>query len=50
MNTVLKKESYLERKRLAILNLGYDYVKFRSKARKSVAHLKRIIINNAYHF
>ncbi|MEM1336187.1 MAG: hypothetical protein AAGF96_00495 [Bacteroidota bacterium] len=50
MNTILKKTGYMERKRQAILNLGYDYVKFRSKAKKSVIQIKRIIINNAYHF
>lgn len=50
MNTIVEKQTYLERKRQAILALGYDYVKFRSRAKKSLRSLKRIIQNNACHF
>ena len=50
MDAFIKKTGYLERKRQAILDLGYDYIKFRSRTRKSLAQLKRMIINNACHF
>ena len=50
MKTAIRKQGYLERKRQAILSLGYDYIRFRSKAKKSLTQLKRIIVNNAYHF
>lgn len=50
MKRTLKKQSYLERKRRAILDLGYDYIKFRSRSKKSLRTLKKIIQNNTYHF
>ncbi len=50
MKAIANKQTYLERKRLAILDLGYDYIKFRSKTKKSLTQLKRMIINNACHF
>ena len=50
MKTHIEKETYLERKRQAILDLGYDYVKFRYRAKKSLLQLKSIIKNSAYHF
>ncbi len=50
MNTTLEKQTYLERKRQAILELGYDYVKFRNRTKKSLLQLKSIIKNSACHF
>ena len=41
---------YLEQKREAILGLGYEYIKFRSKTKKSLTRLKHIIKNNTCHF
>ena len=43
MDTLMKKPTYMERKRQAILELGYEYVRFRSRAKKSLAVLKRQI-------
>ena len=45
MEAVLKKENYLERKRALVLNLGYDFVAYRSRAKKSLRTLKRQIIS-----
>jgi hypothetical protein len=50
METLMKKPNYLERKRQAILSLGYDYVKFRSRTKKSLVQLKSLIKNSACHF
>lgn len=50
MKTLTEKQTYLERKRQVILSLGYDYVQFRSRAKKSLVQLKSIIKNNACHF
>lgn len=50
MQTTIKKQNYLERKRQTILNMGYGYIRFKSRARKSLRTLKRIIQNNARHF
>lgn len=50
METLVKKTGYLERKRMAILNFGYDLVVFRNRTKKSLAQLKSIIKNNACHF
>lgn len=50
MDTLMKKSTYLERKRQAILELGYDYVRFRSRTKKSLQQVKSIIKNNTYHF
>jgi len=43
METKIRKQQYLERKREAILNLGYDFIVFRSRARKSLGNLKKQI-------
>jgi hypothetical protein len=43
MNTVLKKKNYLQRKREAILNLGYEYIAYRNRTKKSLRALKRQI-------
>lgn len=43
METLIEKRTYLERKRQAILELGYEYVRFRSRTKKSLAALKRQI-------
>ena len=45
METVLRKQSYLERKREIILNLGYDFVIYRNRAKKSLKALKKQIIS-----
>ena len=45
-----EKQRYLEQKRKAILGLGYDYIKFKSNAKKTLTRLKHIIKNNTYHF
>ncbi len=50
METLMNKPTYLERKRQAILEIGYNYVKFRSRTKKSLLQLKSIIKNNAHHF
>jgi len=50
MKTNIKKETYFEHKRQIILSLGYDYIKFRSRTKKSLNQLKNIIKNNACHF
>ncbi|PRX54752.1 hypothetical protein [Flagellimonas meridianipacifica] len=50
MEKVTRKKRYLEQKREAILGLGYEYIKFRSNARKSLTRLKHIIKNNTHHF
>ncbi|MEM8927926.1 MAG: hypothetical protein AAGC45_06970 [Bacteroidota bacterium] len=50
METNIKQPTYLERKRKAILELGYDYVKFRNRTKKSLQQLKSIIKNSACHF
>ena len=42
METAIKRPTYLERKRQAILELGYDYVKFRSRTKKSLKILKKL--------
>ena len=44
------QQTYLEQKREAILGLGYEYIKFRSKTKKSLTRLKHIIKNNTCHF
>ncbi|MEM9076005.1 MAG: hypothetical protein AAGC43_03155 [Bacteroidota bacterium] len=46
MEKVNTRQRYLEQKREAILGLGYDYIRFRSNAKKSLAKLKHIIQNN----
>ncbi|MEM9000353.1 MAG: hypothetical protein AAGB24_08815 [Bacteroidota bacterium] len=46
----LAKQRYLDRKRQTILNLGYDYIAFKSRTKKSLRTLKKIIQNNACHF
>jgi len=46
MEKSIGKQTYLERKRQAILDFGYGYVKFRSRAKKSLVQLKNIIKNN----
>ncbi len=50
MERTLMKTNYLERKRQAILDMGYTYVRFRSRAKKSLRTLKRIMQNNIGHF
>ncbi|MEO0900801.1 MAG: hypothetical protein AAFY00_01880 [Bacteroidota bacterium] len=46
MENVNAKQRYLEQKREAILGLGYDYIRFRSNAKKSLTRLKHIIKKN----
>ena len=48
METLIEKQNYLERKREAILELGYDFVRFRSRAKKSLGTIKRQI--SSIHF
>jgi len=43
MDTIIEKQTYLERKRQAILELGYEYVRFRNRTKKSLTALKRQI-------
>jgi len=43
ISAVTEHVPYLERKRLAVLNFGYDLVIFRNRARKSMNALKRQI-------
>lgn len=43
METLIEKQTYLERKRQAILELGYEYIRFRSRVKKSLAALKKHI-------
>jgi len=50
MEIFIEKQTYLERKRQAILALGYDYIKFRSRTKKSITQLKNSIKNNICHF
>lgn len=50
METLIEKQTYLERKRQAILELGYEYIKFRNRTKKSLIQLKSIIKNSACHF
>ncbi|WP_343486214.1 hypothetical protein [Allomuricauda sp. d1] len=50
MKTLVKKQSYLERRRTAILNFGYDYVAFRNRAKKSLVRLKELIRNESKTF
>ncbi len=50
MKAIMNKQNYLERKREVILNLGYEFVAYRSHAKKSLNKLKHIIQNNACHF
>lgn len=38
-----KKVDAIERSRDAILNLGYDYIEFKSKSKKSLTRLKKQI-------
>lgn len=38
-----KPMNYMERKRLAVLNLGYDFVVFRNRTKKSLMTLKKQI-------
>lgn len=45
METLIEKNSYMERKRQAILALGYDYVRFRSRTKKSLVTLKKQIFS-----
>lgn len=40
MEATFKKQTYLERKRELILNLGYDFIAYRSRAKKSLKILK----------
>lgn len=44
METAIKRQTYLERKRKVILNLGYGFVAYRSRAKKSLKTLKKQII------
>jgi hypothetical protein len=50
MEIQIEKQTYLERKRQAILDLGYDYIKFRNRAKKCLIQIKSIIKNSACHF
>lgn len=50
MEAIIKKQNYLDRKRALILDMGYDYVRFRSRTKKSLLQLKSIIKNNVCHF
>lgn len=43
-----QKHSYLERKRQSVLELGYEYVCFRNRVKKSLVTLKRQIL--LFHF
>ncbi|WP_210423687.1 hypothetical protein [Croceivirga thetidis] len=43
METIIKKQNYLDRKRALILDMGYDFVRFKSRTKKSLATLKRQI-------
>ena len=48
METHNEKQTYLERKRQTILELGYEYVRFRSRTKKSLITLKKQIL--LFHF
>ena len=50
MERTQKNQNYLERSRNSILNMGYDFVAYKSRMRKSLITIKKIILNNAYHF
>ena len=50
METKGERQTYLEQKREAILSLGYDYISFRNRTKKSLIRIKHIIKNNARHF
>ena len=43
MNTLQKQTDLQERIRMVILNLGYDLIKFRSKAKKAFSQVKKKI-------
>ncbi len=45
MEAVMKKPNYLERKRQAVLDMGYDFVRFKSRVRKSVVLIKKRLQN-----
>ncbi|MBS9463404.1 hypothetical protein LV716_15965 [Flagellimonas sp. HMM57] len=36
-----EQSNYMERGRFVILNFGYDFIAFKSKARKSLSRLKK---------
>ncbi len=44
MKTSIGRQTYLERKRKTILNLGYEFVAYRSRTKKSLKTLKKQII------
>lgn len=52
MNTKETQEQIdnLERSRDIILSLGYDYIRTKSRVKKSIITLKKILQNNAYHY
>ena len=44
MNTLQKQTKLQERLRMLVLNLGYDFIKFKSKTKKTFSVFKRQLI------